>query len=91
MICFGSKKDQELKKKICGSHFKKIIKTKFQKERGDGEGEQRERVIDFFSLASLFDIRKSDRRNSSEQERKGSTRRGLRVGTKNTGFRQVFN
>ena len=44
-----------------------------------------------FSLASLFDIRKSDRRNSSGQERKCSTRRGLRVGTKNTGFRRVFN
>ena len=44
-----------------------------------------------FSLASLFDIRKSDSQNSSGQERKGSTRRGLRVGTKNAGFRRIFN
>ena len=45
----------------------------------------------FSSLTSLFDIWKSNRQNSSGQERKGSTRRGLRVGTKNTGFRRVFN
>ena len=44
-----------------------------------------------FSLAYLFDIRKSDSQNSSGQERKGSTRRELRVGTKNIGFRRVFN
>ena len=45
----------------------------------------------FFSLASLFDIRKSDHWNSSGQEKKCSTRRGLCLGTKNTGFRRVFN
>ena len=45
----------------------------------------------FFSLASLFDIRKSDRPNSSGEEAKCSTQRGLRVGTKNTGFHRVFN
>ena len=44
-----------------------------------------------FSLASLFDLRKSDRQNSSGQEAKCSTQRGLRMGTKNTGFRRVFN
>ena len=48
-------------------------------------------ISSFSSLASLFDIRKSDRRISSEQERKDSTQRGLRVGTKNMGFRRVFN
>ena len=45
----------------------------------------------FFSLTSLFDLRKSDRQNSSRQEAKCSTQRGLRMGTKNTGFRRVFN
>ena len=45
----------------------------------------------FFSyFASLFDIRKSDRQNSSGEEAKCSTQRGLRVGTKNTGFHRVF-
>ena len=44
-----------------------------------------------FSLASLFDLRKSDLQNSSGQEAKCSTQRGLRMGTKNTGFRRVFN
>ena len=44
-----------------------------------------------FSLTSLFDILKSDCQNSSGQEAKCSTRRGLCVGTKNTGFRRVFN
>ena len=45
----------------------------------------------FSSLASLFDLRKSDRQNSSSQEAKCSTQRGLRVGIKNTGFHRVFN
>ena len=44
----------------------------------------------FFSLTSLFDIRKSDRPNSSGEEAKCSTQRGLRIGTKNTGFHRVF-
>ena len=44
-----------------------------------------------FSLASLFDLRKSDRQNSSGQEAKCSNQRGLCMGTKNTGFRRVFN
>ena len=98
MICFGAKTDQEVKEKVtCGSRFLKKIKIKNQKRRKRGEREkQRERdktifFIYFSSLTSLFDIRKSDRRNSSGQERKGSTRRGLRMGTKNTGFHQVFN
>ena len=43
-----------------------------------------------FYLASLFDIRESDCQNSSRQEAKCSTQRGLRVGTKNMGFRRVF-
>ena len=47
----------------------------------------RDRIfIFFFSLASLFDIRKSDRQNSSGQEEKYSTRRGLRLGTKTRDF-----
>ena len=45
----------------------------------------------FFSLTSLFDLRKSNRQDSSGQEAKGSTRRGLRLGTKNMGFHRVFN
>ena len=45
----------------------------------------------FSSLTSLFDIRKLDRKNSSEQEAKCSTQRGLRMGTKNKGFHRVFN
>ena len=45
----------------------------------------------FSSLTSLFDLRKSNRQNSSGKEAKGSTRRGLRVGTKNTEFHRVFN
>ena len=44
----------------------------------------------FSSLTSLFDIRKSDRQNSSRQERKGSTRRGLRIGTKKHGISPSF-
>ena len=48
-------------------------------------------ILFLFSLTSLFDIRKSDRQNSSGQEAKGSTQRGLPVGTKNTGFHRVFN
>ena len=44
----------------------------------------------FFSLTSLFDIRESDRQNSSGEEAKCSTQRELRVGTKNTGFHRVF-
>ena len=45
----------------------------------------------FFSLTSLFDIWELDRQNSSGKEAKCSTQRGLRVGTKNTRFRRVFN
>ena len=48
-------------------------------------------ILFFFSLTSLFDIRKSDRQNSSREEAKCSTQRELRVGTKNTGFHRVFN
>ena len=48
-------------------------------------------IFIFFSLTSLFDLRKSDRQNSSREEAKCSTQRGLRVGTKNTGFHRVFN
>ena len=58
------------------------------------EGDEVERLLLFlfflFSLSSFFDLWKSDRQNSSGQEAKCSTRRGLRVGTKNTGFRRVF-
>ena len=48
-------------------------------------------IFFFSSLAFLFDLRKSDRQNSSGEEAKCSTQRGLRVGTKNTGFHRVFN
>ena len=48
-------------------------------------------ILFFSSLASLFDIWKSDRQNSSGQKAKCFTRRGLRIGNKNTGFIRVFN
>ena len=90
MICFGIKTNKEVKEKVtCGSHLKK-------KKANGRRGRASERRFDlfffiYFSLTSIFDIRKSDRQNSSGQERKGSTQQGLRMGTKNTGFRRVFN
>ena len=48
-------------------------------------------ILFFSSLISLFDLRKSDRQNSSGQEANCSTQRGLRMGTKNTGFSRFFN
>ena len=97
MICFGAKTDQEVKEKVTyGSHFK--IKQNINKPKQVGREREKWSVLErflfiyfFSSLVTLFDIRKSDRRNSSGKERKGSTRRGLRVGTKNTGFHRVFN
>ena len=73
-----------------------IKKKKNHKGAGeDGRRGEMEKFLFLFyfisSLSSLFDIWKSDRRNSSEQEEKCSTRRGLRLGTKNMGFRLVFN
>ena len=86
MICFGAKTEQEVKEKgTCGSHFKKIKNNKNQKSKSKGrrtdrEAERKREVFYFIfyfyfsSLASLFDIWKSDRRNSSGQEAKCSTR-----------------
>ena len=68
---------------------KKNIKT-LQRKKKKRE-EQSLFFFFFFSLTSLFDLRKSDRQNSSGEEAKCSTQRGLRVGTKNTGFHRVFN
>ena len=69
----------------CGSHTNKKIKKRIR--RGD-KAYERLFFIFFlkFSLTSLFDLWKSDRQNSSRQEVKCSTQRGLPVGTKNTGF-----
>ena len=77
MICLGAKTDQEVKEnETCGSHFKKKKKKTKQKETDRDETvreREREREFDllllyfFSSLASLFDIWKSDRRNSSMQ------------------------
>ena len=79
MICFGAKTDQEVKEKVtCGSHLKIKKKTKQNKQISKNKGKfaervrekQSERKIVFFlflcsSLTSFFDIRKSDRPNSS--------------------------
>ena len=67
-------------KGTCGSHFKIKIKNKNLVSYMDKETRERERAERFYfyfysfsSHASLFDIQKSDRRNSSGQERIGST------------------
>ena len=78
-------------KVICGSHIKKKTRIREEKKRQAAYGKENLFFYFFSSFTSLFDIRESDRQNSSGQEQKGSTRRGLRVGTKNTGFRRVFN
>ena len=74
MICFGAKTDQKVKEnRTYGSHFKK---NKNHKGAEDGKREREFLFIYFilFSLASLFDIRKSDRQNLSGQETKCSTK-----------------
>ena len=79
MICFGIKTDQEVKEKVtCGSHTNKFKKIKQNQRKLELRGERKKHKDIFFfiffsSLTSLFDIRKSDRQNSSGQERKGST------------------
>ena len=82
-----------MKKKASGSHFKK--KKSSSKEEAVEEVDEDIFFSFYFSfltsLTSLFDIWQSDRQNSSGQEAKCSTRCGLRVGTKNTGFHRVFN
>ena len=75
---------------------KKKQKNKRKERKEKSPEREREKVkfyffIFLFSLTSLFDLRKSDRQNSSGEEAKCCTRRGLRVGTKNTGFRRIFN
>ena len=79
MICFGIKTDQEVKEKVtCGSHTNKF-KNKKIKQNLRWNSEERERNTEryffyfFSSLTSLFDIRISDRHNSSGQEAKCST------------------
>ena len=44
----------------------------------------------FIFFASLFDIWSFDRRNRRAKNESSSTRRGLHVSTKNTGFRREF-
>ena len=67
---------------------KKILKKiKNKRDIRQRRGRERWNFFIFFSLASLFNIWKSDRRNLSGQEEKCSTRRGLRMRTKNIGFR----
>ena len=74
---------------------KKIKKIKIKslvRRTAKRETERKRDIFFIFSfLASLFDIWKSNRRISSGQEEKCSTRRGLCMGTKNTRFRRVFN
>ena len=92
MICFGAKTDQEEENVICGSHIKKKKKKNNKKKRkSDGHSRSFDFFFLYFSLSSLFNIRKSDLQNSSGQEAKCSTQQGLHLGTKNTGFRRVFN
>ena len=72
------------------------IKKKKNKIKKNGRDfcQQTENFIFYFfifPLASLFDLRKSDRHNLSGEKAKCFTQRGLRVGTKNTGFHRVFN
>ena len=78
-----------------GPHTNRKRKRKKKEIRREEEVGVRQKFIFyffiFFFLTSLFDIRKSDRQNSSGEEAKCSTQRGLRVGTKNTGFHRVFN
>ena len=69
------------------TQIKKKKKNKKRRKRTDEKETFLFLFLFFFSLTSLFDLRKSDYQNSSGQEAKGSTRRGLRVGTKNMGFR----
>ena len=74
MICFRAKTDKEVKEKVtCGSHFK-IKQNKNKPKQVGREREKRsvrERFLFYFSsLASLFDLRKSDLRISSGQVRK---------------------
>ena len=75
----------------------KLKKNKLNKKKRRCSSQRVEQPKEFFiffslfSLSSLFDIRKSDRQNSSRQEAKCSTQQGLRMGTKNTGFHRVFN
>ena len=45
-----------------------------REERADGKGKHFNFNLIFFSLTSLFDLRKSDRQNSSGEESKCSTR-----------------
>ena len=75
MICFGAKTDQKVKQNgAYGSHFKTKQNKRIKKKWAQTAESKRYFFFLFSSLASLFDIRKSDRRNSSEQERKCSTR-----------------
>ena len=77
-----------------GPIFNKIIIIKNYKNITKETGYRGFDILFFyllFSLAFLFDLRKSDRQNSSGEEAKCSTQRGLRVGTKNMGFHRVFN
>ena len=94
MNCFGTKTQKRWKNETCGSYLLYIYIYKIREEHIFFKVVRTFFFVFLFilfSLASLFDIRKSDLRNSSGQERKGSTRRGLRMGTKNMGFRRVLN
>ena len=81
MICFGDETDQELKEKgHLGPTFNKKIKKKHTNlicgfRQRDGTNVLLFLYYIFFSsLTYLFDLRKSNRQNSSGQEAKGSTR-----------------
>ena len=78
MICLGAKTDQEVKERVtCGPHTNKKKKKKNKNRRNGESSRGRGKVFYFFnfffSLASLFYIRKSDRQNSSGEEAKCST------------------
>ena len=94
MICFGAKTDQEVKEKVtCGSHFK-IKQNKNKPKQVGREREKRsvrERFLFFFSsLASLFDLQKSDRRISTGQVRKVLYSTRATPGNKKQGISSSF-
>ena len=68
---------------------KNMSKTKSE-ECFETQTAEKNYFLVFILFASFSDLRKSDRRNSSVKNEKCSTRRGLRMGTKNTGFHREF-
>ena len=96
MICFGAKTDQEVKENVTYvSHKKNKIKIKIKIKRGrrrTGRESVRERMFLIFFLLLLLSSIYGNRIVGIRRAKKAkcSIRRGLRMGTKNTGFHRVF-